>query len=130
MSKRLTITFVVILATLLLCAAIYTFFAASIDDKASYARAQASSLAERIRLFQADTGKLPATLEELANVSTTTPSFGPYVRPNAFKDPWGRKFFYRITDNGHNFVLFTLGKDGNVGGTDQDRDFQVDSPTN
>src|SRR5687767_1814610 len=85
-----------------------------------HARAQAQTLGSKVEQFAADTGRYPATLDELALAPGIRGWLGPYARAQDFIDPWKRRFHYRAyaTD----FQLFSLGGDGRVGGVGNDAD--------
>lgn len=61
-----------------------------------------------------------APLEPLAQAQWR----GPYLRQEVPADPWGRPYLYRSpgTVNPESFDLYTLGRDGQPGGVDEDAD--------
>lgn len=91
----------------------------------SMARAQIKTLGEKIDEFRSDTGRLPLSLKEL----TWPNGLGPYARDWELTDPWQRPVYYRADDDGKGFVLFSLGRDGRLGGEDDAEDVQFESST-
>jgi len=89
------------------------------------ASAQTETLAAKIAQFKDDTGRLPASLEELVQANSNPRWLGPYAKQSSLKDPWGVPFHYRAIPSTGRFVLFTLGKDGQVGGTGDNADIQA-----
>jgi general secretion pathway protein G len=49
---------------------------------------------------------------------------GPYLRQHVPLDPWGRPFLYRSpgVDSRDGYDVYTLGRDGAIGGTGEDED--------
>ena len=130
MGKVFVTTSAVILTTLLSFTAAYFIFGKTTHDKTDRAKAQVGFLAKQIESFHTDKGKFPVSLEELTDVSKSNDGLGAFSRPRSLTDPWGRKFFYRATDNGNGFILFTLGKDGSLGGSGESKDLQIQHPSN
>ncbi len=130
MSKVFVKTSAVIITTLLLLVAAYLIFGQTKHDKTYRAQAQAGFLAKQIESFHADTGKFPASLEELTDISKSNDGLGAYSKHSSLTDPWGHKFFYRIKKSGNGFILFTLGKDGSLGGSGESQDIQIQYPGN
>jgi general secretion pathway protein G len=81
-------------------------------------------LAAKIESYKLDNGQLPESLEELVGPGTS--GLGPYAKEREFLDPWGQKFDYRPHTQDLDFVLFTLGRDGRLGGSGSSRDLQVE----
>ena len=92
-------------------------------DTHSFARAQILRTAAALDQYRIDVGKYPANLESLLEPGPE--GVGPYISDRSLRDPWGRPLYYRVESDGRSFVLFTLGKDGRIGGEDADADFEV-----
>ena len=92
------------------------------DDRWSLARFQLEHIASSVELYRADTGQWPASLDALTRFDG--PGLGPYLSRNQWFDPWGHPIFYRVDADGRGFVVFTLGRDGRLGGTGADADIQ------
>jgi len=84
-------------------------------------------------MYAADNGQYPTTeqgLQALITKPTTPPEpldwNGPYVKPTNFKDPWGVVYVYVTPsthiDEGYEFDLYSLGSDGQEGGTGEAAD--------
>jgi len=87
------------------------------SEQARIAAARAdvnANLPTVLDLFELDTGRYPATLEELR----TNPGLGdrwkgPYLKKQP-KDPWGRAYIYEPADaDGHDYSLCSEGPDAN-----------------
>ncbi len=96
------------------------------SDTAPRVRAQLQNVAAKLEVYERDTGRLPAALDELLGQGSA--GRGPYARARDLVDPWGEKFHYRVNAEGAGFVLFTLGRDRRLGGSGDDRDLQVEFP--
>ncbi|RPE79562.1 type II secretion system major pseudopilin GspG [Vulcaniibacterium tengchongense] len=98
-------------------------------DRGDYnlAKAQVQTLAGKIESFQMDTGRLPASLEELVTQPADTAGWlGPYAKATELKDPWGHPVEYRAPGQSGPFDLVILGKDGKPGGTSVDADIKYE----
>lgn len=96
------------------------------DDRWSLSRLQLERVVSAVELYSADTQSFPASLDVL--VRADGPGPGPYLRPRDRYDPWGRALFYRVDPDRRGFVVFTLGRDGRLGGAGADADVQRVSP--
>lgn len=88
-------------------------------DKAKYnlAKAQVQTMGEKIDSYRMDTGKLPASLEDLVKAPSGTDGWlGPYAKEADLKDPWGTPFTYKVPGDGRPFDLVSLGADAQPGG--------------
>lgn len=93
-------------------------------DRWSLARFQLEYIASTVEQYRADTGQWPASLDALTR--SDGPGQGPYLMRKQSFDPWGRALFYSVDADDHGFVVFTLGRDGRLGGTGADADLQRD----
>ncbi|MFT3790129.1 MAG: type II secretion system major pseudopilin GspG [Rudaea sp.] len=86
--------------------------------------AQMRSLATKIENYALDNGGPPANLADLVTrPSNATNWNGPYATESALKDPFGHAFLYKAPgDDGRDFDLTFLGKDGQPGGDGLNRD--------
>ena len=94
------------------------------------ARAQLDAFDKALGTYRLDVGSLPTTeqgLKALVIRPAEEPKWsGPYLSKAVPTDPWGRPYVYRQPgDAGHDFELLSLGKDGQVGGTDGNADISV-----
>ncbi|MDR3436564.1 type II secretion system major pseudopilin GspG [Telmatospirillum sp.] len=80
-------------------------------------------------IYKLDVGRYPTTeqgLQALISRPTTEPHWnGPYLKGDTVpEDPWGRPFLYRAPGQrpNHAFDLYSLGADGQPGGTSENAD--------
>lgn len=90
--------------------------------KASTAKAQMTSIAQAIALYQLEVGDIPSSeagLSALIVRPANRPRWnGPYLdRESALLDPWGNSYLYRFPGETGDFDLWSLGSDGAEGGT-------------
>jgi len=97
------------------------------------ARAQIDRLESSLELYSMDNGRFPTSeqgLEALIDRPTSAPEPTNYQPGGYLKggelplDPWGNPFQYESpgTNNPDSFDLWSLGKDGEAGGTELDGD--------
>ena len=85
---------------------------------------QVETIASKIDQYEADTGKLPNSLDNLV----TSPSYvsgwlGPYARAEDLNDPWHTPLQYRKPGaDGKRFQVVSLGGDRAPGGESTDAD--------
>jgi general secretion pathway protein G len=88
--------------------------------KEDVVKVQVEALATSLDLFKLDIGRYPTDQEGL-NALVQKPTGdgqwnGPYVtKATSLIDPWGRPYVYRQSDQSGNYVLYSLGPDGNRG---------------
>lgn len=95
--------------------------------KTGTARTQLSHLVSAVELYFIDVGAYPpqdiglkALLEAPAETSRWN---GPYLKKEmALIDPWGRPYSYRFPGQRGDMDIFSLGRDGQTGGTGEDAD--------
>jgi general secretion pathway protein G len=97
------------------------------------ARAQIDRLESALELYSMDNGRFPSTeqgLDSLINAPSGSPEPvnyqpGGYLKGGELPaDPWGGDFQYESpgTNNADSFDIWSLGKDGETGGTELDTD--------
>jgi general secretion pathway protein G len=86
--------------------------------------AQMRSLATKVENYALDNGGPPGNLADLiTRPGNATNWNGPYCTDSALKDPFGHAFIYKVPgDNGRDFDLVFLGKDGQPGGDGLNKD--------
>lgn len=96
--------------------------------KANLAKAQVQTLAEKVQQFEMDTGRLPASLDELVTQSGNASGWlGPYAKTAELKDPWNHAYEFRVPgEGGKPFDLTSLGKDGQAGGDSVNADIKFE----
>ena len=99
------------------------------DAKISSARSQLEIFATSLGAFRLDNDDYPTTDQGLEVLRTApTPARrswrGPYLTRVVPLDPWGHAYSYLSPgkDNPESYDLFTLGRDGRIGGTGEDAD--------
>jgi general secretion pathway protein G len=94
-------------------------------------KSQLEVIALALDAYRLDNDEYPSTAQGLdalrtLPVSGTPPKNwkGPYLRQPVPLDPWGRPYMYASpgTSNPTAYDLYTLGKDGQIGGTGEDED--------
>lgn len=101
------------------------------DAKADAAKSQLEILSLALDAYRIDNDAYPTTAQGLEAL-WTKPALanaprnwrGPYLRKDVPLDPWGRTYVYTApgSANPTGYDLYTLGRDGKVGGTDEDAD--------
>lgn len=84
-------------------------------------------LATVLDMYKLDVGSYPTTDQGLQSLITRPAEVsrwdGPYLKGNKVpEDPWGRPFIYHYPSQrpGHDYDLYTLGPEGQPGGTGSD----------
>ncbi|MFQ6333337.1 type II secretion system major pseudopilin GspG [Methylophilus sp. 3sh_L] len=90
------------------------------------AKAQIAALEQALDQFRLDVGHYPSTEQGLAalmNNPDNQPNWaGPYLKKEVPNDPWGKAYQYRMPGQHGEYDLYSLGKDGQVGGNDEAQD--------
>lgn len=99
-------------------------------SEAKTARAQIDALDKALAAYRLDTGHYPSTAQGLVALvqrPADEPKWGgSYLAKALPLDPWGRAYVYRLPgDDGHEFELSSMGRDGKPGGTGADADVSV-----
>lgn len=102
------------------------FFAQIGKSETKTAQAQIAALGKALDTFRLDVGRYPTTSEGLAVLHlrpTSEPRWsGPYLQKGAPLDPWGKAYIYQAPGQHGDYDLYTLGKDGVEGGSDENQD--------
>jgi general secretion pathway protein G len=116
---------VLVILAILAAVVVPKFTGRTEQARVSAAKAQISMMKNAISMFEADTGRFPATEEGLKALVEKPGDLanwkqGGYMTDNKIPDdPWGRPYIYRCPGTtGKDFDLFSVGPDGNEGGTD------------
>ncbi|AKR43888.1 type II secretion system major pseudopilin GspG [Methylophilus sp. TWE2] len=90
------------------------------------AKAQIAALEQALDQYRLDVGHYPATEQGLQALMTNADNnahwSGPYLKKEVPNDPWGKPYQYRAPGQHGEYDLFSLGKDGQVGGSDEAQD--------
>lgn len=90
------------------------------------ARAQIGALEKALDQYRLDTGHYPATEQGLAALNdrpADEPRWnGPYLKKAVPADPWGKPYQYRMPGEHSEVDVFSFGRDGAAGGSDDGAD--------
>jgi general secretion pathway protein G len=94
------------------------------------ARAQLDAFDKALAAYRLDTGHFPSGdqgLKALVERPASEPKWsGPYLAKALPPDPWGRAYVYRAPgEQGRDYDMLSLGKDGQRGGTGENADISV-----
>jgi general secretion pathway protein G len=95
-------------------------------SEVSVARAQIDALEKALDQYRLDTGRYPTAeqgLKGLVERPANEPKWaGPYLRREVPLDPWGKPYVYKVPGEKSEFELFSLGRDGQPGGSGDNAD--------
>ena len=102
------------------------YFAQIGKSEVKAARAQIDAFEKALDQYRLDLGHYP-TAEQGLNALFTRPENetkwqGPYLKKKAPADPWGNKYIYKAPGEHGEFDLSSFGRDGKLGGADEDAD--------
>ncbi len=90
------------------------------------AKAQIDALGKALDQFRIDTGSYPTSeqgLEALNKNPGNNPKWaGPYLKKSVPNDPWDKPYLYKSPGEHGDYDLYSLGKDGQQGGTKEAED--------
>jgi general secretion pathway protein G len=90
------------------------------------AKAQIDALGKALDQFRIDTGSYPTSeqgLDALNKNPGNNPKWaGPYLKKNVPNDPWDKPYLYKAPGEHGDYDLYSLGKDGQQGGTKEAED--------
>lgn len=102
------------------------YFAQLGKSETKIALAQIDALGKALDQYRLDTGHYPTTEQNLAALFTrpaNEPKWGgPYLKKAVPLDPWGRAYVYKQPGNHGEYDLFSYGKDGESGGSNEAAD--------
>jgi len=102
------------------------YFAQIGKSEQGVAKAQIEALAKALDTYRLDVGSYPSNeygLDALVVKPSALEKWrGPYLQKAVPLDPWGRPFSYQLNSEGTDFNLISLGKDGQLGGTQENAD--------
>lgn len=94
--------------------------------EAKSAAAQIDALSKALDAYRLDVGRYPSTEQGLAALNARPQNEsrwqGPYLQKAPPADPWGRAYQYKSPGEHGEYDLFTLGKDGQPGGSGENAD--------
>jgi general secretion pathway protein G len=90
-------------------------------SEAGIAKAQLDAFDKALSQYRLDMGRYPNTEQGLAALVKRPTNEarwnGPYLAKDIPQDPWGRPYVYRSPGEHGEYDLFTLGRDGQPGGS-------------
>jgi general secretion pathway protein G len=90
------------------------------------AKAQITALEQALDQFRLDLGRYPTNDEGLAALNSSPSNdpnwLGPYLKKDVPSDPWGRAYVYVAPGMHAEIDVYSFGKDGREGGTDDNAD--------
>lgn len=90
------------------------------------AMAQIDALTKALDAYRLDVGRYPTTEEGLAALMTAPQNEarwrGPYLAKALPNDPWGKPYLYKSPGEHGDYDVFSFGKDGQPGGTNENAD--------
>lgn len=97
------------------------------SSKTQAAQVQVKNVAASLQLFRLDAGRYPGNeegLKALVKAPSSVPMWnGPYLPDeSAITDPWGKPYQMKVPGDHGEVDVFSLGSDGQVGGTGEARD--------
>lgn len=99
------------------------YFAQVGKSEIKSARAQINALEKALDQYRLDTGHYPTTEQGLAALMTKPSNEsrwdGPYLKKAVPLDPWGKPYQYKSPGEHGELDLYSFGKDGQPGGTDE-----------
>jgi general secretion pathway protein G len=118
------IIIVIVLIGLVLTVVMSRVLGGADSGKVKITKTQLAGIAEKIERFEMDTGRKPASLQELvAQPANAAGWLGPYAKAPELKDQWGNEIFFQAPGkDGRAYELGSFGKDGKPGGTSVDAD--------
>jgi general secretion pathway protein G len=104
------------------------YFAQVGKSEVKVARAQIKGLEDALDQYRVDVGHYPNTEQGLAALDAMPSGesrwAGPYLKKAVPNDPWGHPYQYRMPGEHGEFDLYSLGKDGQPGGTAESPDIR------
>jgi len=103
-----------------------TYFKQVGKSEVRTARAQIESFGKALDQYRLDTGRYPSSEQGLAALMSQPSGEakwdGPYLKKGVPADPWGKPYVYKQPGEHGEFDLFSYGKDGQPGGSDEAAD--------
>ncbi|MBT3205036.1 MAG: type II secretion system major pseudopilin GspG [Gammaproteobacteria bacterium] len=100
------------------------------SSKVDVGKAQLEDLSAGLDLFKLDVGRYPDTEEGLQVLVQAKEDIlgwnGSYLRKKRIPvDPWNREYYYQFPAEDDDYALFSLGADGQEGGTGENKDISI-----
>ena len=102
------------------------YFAQVGKSEIKTARAQIDAFEKALDTYRLDVGRYPSSEQGLEALFTKPENEskwdGPYLKKRPPEDPWGNKYVYKSPGEHGEYDLFSMGKDGRAGGSDEGAD--------
>lgn len=102
------------------------YFAQIGKSEVKAAKAQIDALEKALDQYRLDVGRYPSSEQGLdalmARPADESRWQGPYLKKAVPMDPWGHPYQYKSPGEHGEFDLYSLGKDGQPGGSDESAD--------
>ncbi len=102
------------------------YFAQIGKSEVKTARAQIDAFEKAMDQYRIDVGHYPSAEQGLdalfVRPENETKWQGPYLKKKPPADPWGNKYLYKAPGEHGEFDLSSFGRDGKLGGADEDAD--------
>lgn len=102
------------------------YFAQVGKSEVKTARAQIDAFEKALDTYRLDVGRYPSSEQGLEALFTKPENEskwdGPYLKKRPPEDPWGNKYVYKSPGEHGEYDLFSLGRDGRAGGSDEGAD--------
>ena len=102
------------------------YFAQVGKSEIKVAQAQIEGLGKALDQYRLDTGHYPSTEQGLTSLmerpSNEAKWDGPYLKKALPMDPWGKPYMYRSPGEHGEFDIYSYGKDGQAGGSNENVD--------
>ena len=112
---------VLVILTVLAAVVVPKFAGRSKQARVTAAGADISNIESAADTFELDTGRYPATLDDLMQQPSDVKVWnGPYLKRSVPNDPWGNAYIYKSPGdhNSSGYDLYSFGPDGQEGGGD------------
>lgn len=100
------------------------YFAQVGKSEVKTTRAQIQAFGKALDTYRLDLGRYPTTEQGLDALFTRPENEakwqGPYLQKAVPLDPWGNKYVYRSPGEHGDYDLYSFGRDGKAGGSDED----------
>jgi len=97
------------------------------EAKITTAKADIANLKNAVRMFYRDNGRLPDSLEDLVVPPADLTSWKKCLDEDSVpNDPWKNEYKYEPGER-REFLIYSLGADGEVGGEDEDADIGLEA---
>ncbi|NOT15750.1 MAG: type II secretion system major pseudopilin GspG [Methylotenera sp.] len=117
---------VVVIIGLLVSIVAPRYFSQLGKSEVKAAKAQISAISKALDMYRLDTGHYPSQevgLQALLVAPSGEAKWqGPYLEKAIPPDPWNTPYQYRMPGEAGDYDLISLGKDGKVGGKEDDAD--------